>query len=199
MTGTGAAPLIWRCFLMGVLDQTLGFSFSHNHKNDKDPQNGLFSFGGQRMKLDYQANIAVMDGEVLVIGADHERESIGIPISAASTTDAGFAELQTSLGDFNSAMNVRYDSNDQYGGHATFRVAPSYLIEATGTRLKASVGTGFKAPTLADLFQSFPAFGFFANPNLKPETSTGYDAGFEQMSAGMRPWASPVITTTSRI
>ena len=24
------------------------------------------------------------------------------------------------------------------------------------------------------------AFGFFANPNLKPEESTGYDVGFEQ-------------------
>jgi vitamin B12 transporter len=42
------------------------------------------------------------------------------------------------------------------------------------------VGTGFKAPTLAGLFQNFPSFGFFANPNLKPETSIGYDAGFEQ-------------------
>jgi vitamin B12 transporter len=30
------------------------------------------------------------------------------------------------------------------------------------------------------LFQSFPDFGFIANPNLKPEQSIGYDAGFEQ-------------------
>ena len=57
-------------------------------------------------------------------------------------------------------------------------------IDIGGTRLKASVGTGFKAPTLADLFQNFPSFGFFANPNLKPETSTGYDAGFEQALGG---------------
>jgi vitamin B12 transporter len=30
------------------------------------------------------------------------------------------------------------------------------------------------------LFQNFPAFDFFANPNLRPESSTGYDVGFEQ-------------------
>lgn len=30
------------------------------------------------------------------------------------------------------------------------------------------------------MFQNFPDFGFFANPNLKPETSLGYDLGFEQ-------------------
>jgi vitamin B12 transporter len=52
--------------------------------------------------------------------------------------------------------------------------------------LKASVGTGFKAPTLSELFVSFPAFNFFANPNLKPETSFGYDAGFEQPIFGRR-------------
>jgi vitamin B12 transporter len=33
------------------------------------------------------------------------------------------------------------------------------------------------------MFQSFPGFGFFANPNLRPETNLGWDAGFEQSSA----------------
>jgi hypothetical protein len=38
-----------------------------------------------------------------------------------------------------------------------------------------SAVTGFKPPTLAQLFQNFPSFNFFGNPNLKPETSIGYD------------------------
>ena len=62
----------------------------------------------------------------------------------------------------------------------TFRIAPALLIPETGSRLKGSVGTGFKAPTLAQLFQNFPSFNFFGNPNLQPETSIGYDMGFEQ-------------------
>jgi vitamin B12 transporter len=33
------------------------------------------------------------------------------------------------------------------------------------------------------MFQSFPAFGFFANPNLRPESSLGWDLGFEQALA----------------
>ena len=45
-------------------------------------------------------------------------------------------------------------------------------ISETGTRLKASIGTGFKAPTLNELFVSFPSFFFFANPNLKPGSMT---------------------------
>ena len=34
------------------------------------------------------------------------------------------------------------------------------------------------------MFQSFPDFFFFANPNLRPESSVGWDLGFEQASAG---------------
>jgi vitamin B12 transporter len=50
----------------------------------------------------------------------------------------------------------------------------------TETVLKGSYGTGFKPPTLSQLYVDFPAFGFFGNPNLKPEESAGYDIGFEQ-------------------
>ncbi|UEM17602.1 TonB-dependent receptor [Bradyrhizobium barranii subsp. barranii] len=56
----------------------------------------------------------------------------------------------------------------------------------TDTKFKGSYGTGFKAPTLNQLYVSFPAFFFFANPNLKPEESVGYDAGFEQPLFGDR-------------
>ena len=30
------------------------------------------------------------------------------------------------------------------------------------------------------MYDNYPQFDFFANPTLKPETSIGYDAGFEQ-------------------
>lgn len=46
--------------------------------------------------------------------------------------------------------------------------------------MKATYGTGFKAPTLTELYVNFPAFNSVANPNLAPETSTGFDVGFEQ-------------------
>src|SRR5262249_18824757 len=72
------------------------------------------------------------------------------------------------------------DENDAFGSHSTFRVAPAVILPGTDTKLKGSYGTGFKAPTLNQLFVDFPEFNFFANPNLKPEESAGWDAGFEQ-------------------
>src|SRR5208282_2321652 len=72
-----------------------------------------------------------------------------------------------------------------FGDHTTFRVAPVYLVPVTDTKLKASYGTGFKAPSLEDLYVNFLP-SFLANPNLKPEESSGWDAGFEQPIANDR-------------
>ncbi len=57
----------------------------------------------------------------------------------------------------------------------TWRSTAAYSIFETGTKLRASAGTGAKAPTLFQLYA--PTFG---NPNLNPEESFGYDAGIDQ-------------------
>ena len=75
---------------------------------------------------------------------------------------------------------MRYDDNENFGSVTTWRVASAYRIEATGSKIKGSYGTAYKAPSLNQRFQDFPAFFFFANPDLQPEESTGFDAGFEQ-------------------
>jgi vitamin B12 transporter len=97
------------------------------------------------------------------------------------TNNAGFLQLQSNFGErFFDTLSLRYDDNSRFGGKMTYRAAPAMLIPETGTKLKGSIGTGFKAPTLNQLFVSFPDFNFSANPNLKPETSLGWDASFEQ-------------------
>src|SRR5262245_64916418 len=68
-----------------------------------------------------------------------------------------------------------------FGNRTTYRVAPALLVPFTETKLKGSIGTGFKAPTLSQLYSDFrPVFNFVGNPNLLPEESIGYDFGFEQ-------------------
>ncbi len=166
----------------GALDSTLGVAYSSDRTNGID-----FGFSsinaGDRVKIDWQNNVRFGDGELLVFGAEHARDEISLPISASQTINSGYVELQSGIGNFYNAMSVRYDDNDHFGGKTTFHIAPAYLIPETGTKFKATFGTGFKAPTLTELFQSFPPF-FFANPNLKPETSTGYDVGVEQSLLG---------------
>jgi vitamin B12 transporter len=165
----------------GMLEQTLGAAYSNIRSSDFSPLAARSDAVGGRVKFDWQGNIKLAPNEKLVLGAEHERDEITSPISAGTKIDSGYAELQSGFGDrFFDTVSVRYDENDRFGGKTTYRFAPAFLIMETGTKLKLSVGTGFKAPTLNQLFQSFPAFNFFANPNLRPESSLGWDAGFEQ-------------------
>jgi vitamin B12 transporter len=167
----------------GVLDQTLGFAYSKFNQRDFDPNPPAPEptfFNGDRIKVDWQGDIKLMPGQILTLRGEHQRDEISTP-DAEITDNAGMIQLQSSIGErFFNAASVRYDSYDTFGGKPTFRIAPALLIPETDTKLKGSVGSGFKAPTLSELFQNFPSFNFFGNPNLKPETSLGYDMGFEQ-------------------
>ena len=160
------------------LDQTLGLAYSSTVTSNRDPDNGNSFNSGSRIKLDWQGHGDLGAGQILVLGAESARDALHLPLSAGYTTNAAYAELQSSWGAMSNSASLRYDDNSKYGGHLTWRLAPAWVLDAT--KLKASIGTGFKSPSLEQLFQSFPAFRFFANPDLKPETSLGYDAGFEQ-------------------
>jgi vitamin B12 transporter len=168
----------------GAFEQTLGVAYSNLKSSDFVPDGARSDLAGNRVKADWQGSIRIAADEKLIIGAEHQRDEISLPISASTIIDSGYAELQSSFGtSFFNTASVRYDDNDRFGGKATFRVAPAYVIEDSGTKFKASLGSGFKAPTLDQLFQNFPSFDFFANPNLRPESSLGWDAGFEQALA----------------
>jgi vitamin B12 transporter len=157
-----------------------------------DPNNGPIPSSGERIKLDWQGHMAIAEGETVILGAETTRDAVHVPLSAGITTNAGYGELQSSLPgllgegiDFYNSVSVRYDDNSRFGSRTTWHVAPVLAFTATGTRLHASYGTGFKAPSLVQLYEDFPAFFFFANPNLKPETSEGYDLGVDQTLFGV--------------
>ncbi len=168
----------------GVIESTLGVTYGRSESDDFTP--GGFpspdsAYIGSRVKLDYQGNIRLAATQTLVVGAEHQRDEVQDPLSANTTINSGYVELQSAFADnFFNTLSARYDDNDRFGSKVTYRVAPVYTVGGTGTMLKATLGTGFKAPTLSQMFQNFPDFGFFANPDLKPERSVGWDAGFEQ-------------------
>lgn len=99
----------------------------------------------------------------------------GLPEAAARTV-GGFVQHQASIAErLFVAVGGRVDHHDQFGAATTWRLAPVLLVPSTGTRLRGTIGTGFKAPTLSQLFD--PQFG---NDELDPEKSFGWDAGVEQ-------------------
>ena len=80
--------------------------------------------------------------------------------------------------------SVRHDINDVFADATTWRVGAGYKFGWNG-RLRASVGTGVKNPTLVELFGFNPVGRFMGNPDLKPENSLGYSIGYEQSVGGL--------------
>jgi vitamin B12 transporter len=74
---------------------------------------------------------------------------------------------------WNVELGGRYNNHSKYGSNFTYSFNPSYLIDKT-TKLFFNYSTGFKAPTLYDLYGKYGS-----NENLKPEKSTSIEAGVQ--------------------
>jgi vitamin B12 transporter len=141
----------------------------------------LSKFKGERIRYDYRGDLKLAPNALLIFGASDETESFQQgALNKSSNLKGAFAELQADYQKtFFLVANARVDDDQFFGTHTTYRIAPAVIMPSTDTKFRASYGTGFKVPTLVQKFQDFPPT-FFANPNLKPESSTGWDLGVEQ-------------------
>jgi len=80
---------------------------------------------------------------------------------------------------FFASFGIRVDKHDHFRPAYTFRVAPAIVLRS-GTKIKASLGSGFKTPSLYQLYAPATDWGPIGNDNLTPEKSQGWDAGIEQ-------------------
>lgn len=79
----------------------------------------------------------------------------------------------------NKRLNVeiggRLNDHSRYGNNSTYTFNPSYAINKH-FRVFGSIASGFKAPSI---FQVYDVFS--GNPDLKPEKSTNYEIGVQQL------------------
>jgi vitamin B12 transporter len=153
------------------------------------------SYDGRKYKLDWQNDFTISKSNLLTLGAEYEvdqsasdyfaRNYISDPdypdissiIPEKDAATAGiFLEDQINFMDrLFASLGIRLDNHSKFGSQRTYRFSPAYLFPETGTKLKGTIGSGFKAPSLFYLYD--PAYG---NENLKPEKSLGWELGIEQ-------------------
>jgi vitamin B12 transporter len=142
-------------------------------------------------QVGWQNDVKLADWNTLTAGLDWYlnhgayNTSGATPFNQSNNDVAGYVQDQATLWTrLTLTAGARCDHNSQFGDFVTGRGAGVLRFNETGTRLKASGGSAMRAPTLSDLYQSYPSVygypAFLANPNLKPEQSTGWDAGVEQ-------------------
>jgi len=182
----------------GLWDQKIGASFIRNVRKysfDTSAASIFFSrslYNGKKYKVDFQNDFHLSVSNQLTGGIDFEYEEtsseyfsfnyVGLPDYASlfplrnSRTVSGYLQHQININKrFFASIGVRLDDHSQFGSQFTYRFAPAYLIHETSTKIKATLGTGFKTPSLFYLYD--PSFG---NENLSPEKSFGWDFGVEQ-------------------
>jgi vitamin B12 transporter len=144
----------------------------------------VFDWGNQLRLPD----AGLIDQSQLSFGVTHEREEVRQASGDAffrttTNADAGstgvhaayqlrlFRRLDLSAG-------IRNDDAEDYGTHTTYRLGAVLAVPEIGARLRTAYGTAFKAPSL---YQRYGRIGDFfqGNPDLRPETSAGWEAGAE--------------------
>jgi vitamin B12 transporter len=187
-------------------EQTLGFSLTdYERSNSDDPDSDhpydstRTHYDSQLYKVDWQHNLAINPANMLTLGAEYQEEkaksrdertfldySSGQPTTSTNSFPKKSANItgyylqdQFQLGEnFVATAGLRLDDHSRFGSHETWRMTLSYLVPATGTRFRATYGTAFKAPTLAQLYEN--SAWVVGNPDLDPEKSRGWDVGIEQ-------------------
>jgi len=122
------------------------------------------SFGAEAQRLE----VTNRSGSFTNLDGAHQR------------TWAAFGQAGWGAGPLHLELGLRRDDNDVYGGQTSLRTGAVVKL-GEDTRLRASYGEAFRAPTLGDLF--FPGSG---NPDLKPERGASWEAGLEHAAGGWR-------------
>ncbi len=169
------------------------------------------NYSGRNFRVDYQNTFNILDMDNIVVGYDYVEElgsmsyevygtgwsSLSYMPEATARNGAFYIENRFNLKDrLTATQGMRVDHHSYAGTHVTYKFDGSYLLP-TATKIRGSIATGYKAPTLYQLNAPFVApdvwgmngFGG-GNPNLKPETSFSYEYGLDQYLVGNKFIAS---------
>jgi len=124
-----------------------------------------------------QGNFHLSDNNNLVAGLEYNYENLYSIRNEGGLKGEGeavfYAQEDLRLGArWNIVTGIRASSHSSYGFHAAPKI--SVMFKPGVLNFRASVGTGFRSPSLKELFMNFDHFGewyIIGNEQLKPESS----------------------------
>lgn len=142
-----------------------------------------YFYRGEVQRFEYQGIVDLDAGTQITFGAETERTSLnsaeaGYPGAKGHKRITGYyLQAQTTLfSQLTLTGGVRYDDDQEFGGHTSLKLAGAWSPNEGQTVLRANYGDGFKAPTLYELFS------VYSNPvaALTPEIAHGWETGIDQ-------------------
>ncbi|MEE8405281.1 MAG: TonB-dependent receptor [candidate division Zixibacteria bacterium] len=146
---------------------------------------------GERIAISWQSSLQIARRNALTIGIESERSEFSSNLFFRSS----FPDFISIIGGehawnrgvyiFDQAQigeklfltaGARLDEHKQFGSTGTYRITAAYLLDEIRARLRAVIGTGYKAPSIFQLYHPSP---FIGNPDLLPEKSQSWEIGAE--------------------
>lgn len=191
----------------GRLEGRLGDGWDHSVSlayQDGELETPVFgsAFDSERLSLDWIHYFALADTHEAIAGLNYYDED-GVNSNSFTNTvtyqgsrhNLGLFGLWRSAVEQNTIeASLRYDDNSEFGGELTGALAWAYDV-AEHTRISASFGTAFRAPTLSE--QLSPGFGglFAGNPSLDPETSESLEFSVRSAVDSPHWWSASLYAT----
>jgi vitamin B12 transporter len=169
------------------LTATAGRSLDERKSFRSGAPGSTTQFDSERRSFSLQGDYSRSDADIFTLGLDYhdDRVDSSTPYNeTARYTQAVFAQYRGERGRHTLLARIRPLDDEQFGSHTTGNLAWGYQLHAT-TRLIASWGTAYRAPTFNDLY--FPDFMGFptSNPDLDPEESETLELGAEGRAGGL--------------
>lgn len=173
--------------LDGKWEQLFRYTYARTLSKTTNPANvETFTTTSNRDTFGTQAILRPFKGHLVTVGFDREVEYARFTNGAGQLRqnlpiNGYYAQYQASFFErLHLTGGVRVDDNEFFGLQDSYRLAAVFDLKETDTKFKASFGTGFKSPTIGELFFTNALFRIVGNPNLSPEFARTRDVGVEQ-------------------
>ncbi|WP_442772287.1 TonB-dependent receptor plug domain-containing protein [Paenirhodobacter enshiensis] len=180
-------------FTIGAVSNELAFARTETDRSYIYPDGGYTSdFNSTRNVLDYTGHWAASEAVGLNWGAATSKETAD-GYGTAKTNSVNGELLLKPVDTLDLSLAARNDVHDMFGAKTTGRIAAAWHATPDWT-LRASASTGFRAPSLYQLYSPY------GDANLKAETSKTFEYGAERSFEGGSVQATVFRTTiTNRI
>lgn len=141
-------------------------------------------FEGKRDEVRYQGDAQLGEQWRLVFGLDSTSEEAiyaNAPGGRRDTrTDGAFVQALFAPSDrLDVGLTARVDDHSAFGSFETGRLSLAFRPDPTLT-LRAALANGYRAPSIDELYGSYPGAQFVGNASLTPETSTSAEIGLDK-------------------
>lgn len=179
----------------GVNEYSVSASYSNMKRNgtvsDSPDTNDERNYDS--WNLEARNAVKLADNNKLVVGAEYRKDKANVFGGAEKAADSYGVYIHDEYSVNDKLLltpSVRYDYHDSFGGKTSPSFGATYFI-ADDSRIKASFGSGYRAPSLDELYGIFDHGGMFnfapmssyiiyGNPDLKPEKTTGFEISYEK-------------------